>query len=212
MVGSAALRSVASLAQQPKVPVIGMLFAGNVPEFQIRVFWQGLRELGYIEGQNIRQEIRSAEGDPLRLPEMAAVLVREQVDVIVPFNSDAALAIKHATGEIPIVLLANGDPVGMGLVASLARPGGNITGTSSMAAELAGKHVEFLKEMCYRTLNRIAALLNAADPFSKPLVEHIRLAGKALHIEIVPFMVAAGPELDAAFPAMVDNKVEAVIV
>src|SRR4029077_5223057 len=87
MVGSAALRSVASLAQQPKVPVIGMLFAGNVPEFQIRVFWQGLRELGYIEGQNIRQEIRSAEGDPLRLPEMAAVLVREQVDVIVPFNS-----------------------------------------------------------------------------------------------------------------------------
>jgi putative tryptophan/tyrosine transport system substrate-binding protein len=194
------------------VPTVSMLFAGDLPEFQIRVFREGLRELGYVERQNIRVEIRSVEGDAPRLPDLAAALVREKVDVIVPFGTNAALAAKHATREIPIVLLANGDPVGMGIVASLAHPGGNITGTSPEIPQLAGKHVKLLKEVLPR-LRRIAALCNASDPvFADVFLENIRLADKTLQVDIVPVTVTAGPELDAAFPAMVGDKVGAIIV
>jgi len=191
---------------------VALLLGGTIPEFQIGVFRQALHDLGYVEGQNIRVEIHSATDDALRLPELAAVLVRNNVDVIVPFGTNAALAAKHATSEIPIVLLANGDPVGVGLVNSLAHPGGNITGTSSMGAELGAKHVELLQDML-PNLRRIAALSNSADAFfGQVFVNQIAVAGKARQIEIVPMTVAAGAELDATFPAMVDGNIEAVIV
>ena len=108
------------MAQQAKVPTVSVLFARDLPEFQIRVFREGLRELGYVAGQNIRVDIRLADGDAWNLRELAAALVREKVAVIVPFGTNAALTAKHATREIPIVLLANGDPVGTGIIASLA--------------------------------------------------------------------------------------------
>jgi putative ABC transport system substrate-binding protein len=112
-------------AEQPKVPTVGVLV---IPDYQLPLFRQGLRDLGYVEGQTIRLEIRSANGDLQRLPELAAELVRLKVDVLVAVFTPAVLAAQHATSETPIVMLGVGDPVGMGIVASLARPGGNITG------------------------------------------------------------------------------------
>jgi putative ABC transport system substrate-binding protein len=210
--GLASLAPTAILAQQRKIATVALLLGGTFPEFQIGVFRQGLRDLGYVEGQSIRVEIHPAEDNPQRLPELAAALVRDKVDVIVPFGTNAALAAKHATGEIPIVLLANGDPVGVGLVNSLAHPGGNITGTSSVAAELGAKHVELLVDMM-PNLRRVAAFGNFADAvFGQVFLNQIALAGKARQIEIMPMMVAAGAELDTAFPAMVRGNIEATIV
>jgi putative ABC transport system substrate-binding protein len=210
--GVAALAPTAILAQQRKMATVALLLGGTLAEFQIGVFRQALRDLGYVEGQSIRVEIHSAGDDAQRLPELAAALVRDKVHVIVPFGTNAALAAKRATSEIPIVLLANGDPVGVGLVNSLAHPGGNITGTSSMHAELGAKHVELLQDML-PNLRRVAVLGNSADAvFGQVFVKQIALAGKARQIEIVPMMLAAGPELDAAFPAMVGRNIEAVIV
>jgi putative ABC transport system substrate-binding protein len=209
---AAAPRPLPAAGQQPKKPTVAVLVAGNVPEFQIHAFRQALRDLGYVEGQNIQIEITSAEDDAQRLPEVAAALVRDKVDVIVPFNTNAALAAKRATSGLPIVLMGNGDPIGVGLVGSLAHPGGNITGTSSLHAELAAKHVELLKEMA-PDLRRVAALSNSEDAvFGQVFIKRIQAAGQAQQIEVVPVLVAAGTELDAAFPAMVDKKIEAVIV
>jgi putative ABC transport system substrate-binding protein len=205
--GTAIARPFAARAEQPKVPTVGVLV---IPDYQLPLFRQGLRDLGYVEGQTIRLEIRSANGDLQRLPELAAELVRLKVDVLVAVFTPAVLAAQHATSETPIVMLSVGDPVGMGIVASLARPGGNITGTGGLVA-LAAKNLELLKE-ALPSLRRIAALCNAPDPYSTPFLTQIQRAGDALKIEVVPLMVKAGPELDAAFPAMVANKVEAVIV
>ena len=138
--GAAAVWPLAAHAQQPKVPTIGALVIGNInPEQFWREFRQGLRDLGYIEGQNIRFEFRSAEGHLDRLSELAAELVRLKVDIIVTWFTPTALAAKQATDEIPIVMAETGDPVGTGLVASLPRPGGNVTGMAAVTAELAGK-------------------------------------------------------------------------
>ena len=193
--GAAALRPLAAAAQQPKVPMVGVLV---IPEYQLPVFRQRLHDLGYVEEQNIRLEIRSAKGDITRLPELAAELVLLKADVIVAVFTPAVLAAKHATSEIPIVMMGVGDPVGMGIVASLARPGGNITGIAILVDVLTEKNVELLKE-AVPGLSRIGALCNAPDPFSKVFLEHARLAGDAQKVEVLPFMVAADPELDALF-------------
>jgi putative tryptophan/tyrosine transport system substrate-binding protein len=206
--GAVATWPLGVLAQQPKVPTVGALvLLGD----QLPISRQKLRDLGYVEGQSIRFEIRSAERDLHRLPELADELVRMKVDVIVAVATPAILAAKQATSEIPIVMVGVGDPVGMGIVASLAHPGGNVTGLSSEADLLTEKDVELLKETV-PGVSRIAALCNAPDPFSKVFRDHARRAGDAQKVEIVPFMVTQGPELDAAFPAMVDQKVGAVIV
>ena len=124
--------------------------------------WHELRALGWVEGQNIIIESRSAEGKPERLPALAAELVQRQVDVLVTFPLLAAQAAKHATTTIPIVMINAADPVGTGLVASLARPGGNITGLSSMDTDLSGKRLALLKE-AVPTLSRVAVIWNATD-------------------------------------------------
>jgi putative ABC transport system substrate-binding protein len=136
--GAAAVGPLAARAQQAKVPTIGALVIGNInPEQFWREFRQGLRDLGYVEGQNIRFEFRSAEGDISRLPELAAELVRLKVDIIVTWFTPSAVAAKQATRDILIVMAETGDPIGTGLVASLPRPGGNVTGMASVTAELA---------------------------------------------------------------------------
>src|SRR5881398_4214436 len=133
--GAAAMRALAARAQQPKVPTIGALVIGNIsPEEFWRDFRQGLRDLGYVEGQNIRFEFRSAQGQANRVPELAAELVRLKVDVIVTWFTPPTQAAKQATHEIPIVMADTGDPIGTGLVASLPRPGGNVTGIASVPA------------------------------------------------------------------------------
>ena len=169
-------------AQQPaKMPRLGVLLAGDRQPF-LRLFGEGLRELGYIDGQTIQIEYRTADGKLDRLPDLAADLVRLKVDIIVASETPAVQAAKRATSEIPIVMAPSGDPVGTGLIASLSRPGGNVTGLSAATAELGGKSLDIIKEML-PTARRVAALVDPANPFSKSFVEHIQAAARTTGIE-----------------------------
>jgi putative ABC transport system substrate-binding protein len=140
-----------------------------------------LAELGWIEGRNLVVERRYAENQPERLPELAAELVRLNVDVIVATRTLGPLAAKQATSTIPIVMTASGDPLGSGLVASLARPGGNVTGMSLMAPDLGGKRLELLKELLPQ-LARVAVLWNAANPYAAIVFKETQAAGRTLGI------------------------------
>jgi putative tryptophan/tyrosine transport system substrate-binding protein len=211
--GAAAAWPLAARAQQSKVARIGALYIGlaDAESFK-KELQEGLRELGYMEGQNIAFEFRSAEGKLDRLPELAAELVRLKVDLIVALYVPSALAAKQATREIPIVIVA-ADPVETGIVASLARPGENITGVSLMSAVLIGKCVELFRDMLAAT-RQIALLTNAADPlFAKLILDEAERAGSITGIKIQPIMVR-GPdeELNAAFAAMKRGQADAVVI
>jgi putative tryptophan/tyrosine transport system substrate-binding protein len=212
LVGAVAIVwAVAARAQQSKLPTVGVLVRASLgwQEFW-QLFRQYLRDLGYSEGQNIRFEFRSDEGQMSRLPELAAELVRLKVDVIVPWFTPAAIAAKQATHEIPIVCAACGDMLGTGLVESLARPGGNVTGNSTLNAELAAKTVELIRDMV-PSAKRVAALANAPDPFSKSFLTQIQLAGEASGTAI-DMIQSSAENLDAAFSAMERSRPAAVIV
>jgi putative ABC transport system substrate-binding protein len=210
--GVVVVRPLAARAQQPKVPTIGALVIGNIsPEEFWREFRQGLRDLGYIEGQNIRFEFRSAEGQIDRLPELAAELVRLKVDVIVTWFTPTAVAARQATREIPIVMAETGDPIGTGLVMSLRRPGGNVTGIASVTAELAGKSVQLIRDML-PSARRVTALANASDPFSKPFLKQIQLGGEATGTAIKPVRISSNKEFESAFAAMERDRPDAIIV
>ena len=210
--GAAAMRALAAQAQQPKMPTIGALVIGNInPEQFWREFRQGLRDLGYVEGQNIRFEFRSAEGHLERLPELAAELVRLKVDIIVTWFTPTAVAARQATDKIPIVMAETGDPIGTGLVASLPRPGGNVTGIASATAELAGKSVQLIRDML-PSARRVTALANATDPFSKPFLEQIKLGGEATGTTIDTVSISNSEELEIAFASMEQDRPDAVIV
>ena len=210
---TAALRPLArAAAQQPRVPTIGVLVVGSPGSEKFwRLFRESMRELGYLEGQNVRYEFRSDEGQASRLPDLAAELVRLKVDLIVPWFTPATRAAKQATSDIPIVMAMTGNPVETGLIASLARPGGNVTGISNMGSEMAGKCVELTREML-PSARRLVALANAPDPFSKPFLERVRLGGDATGMTIDPILIHAPEELDAAFAAMAKEPPDAVIV
>ena len=211
--GAAAAWPLAARAQQAaKVPVIGALVIGNIDPSQFwQLFRQGLRDLGYVEGQNIRFEFRSAEGQINRLPELAAELVRLNVDIIVTWFTPPTHAAKQATREIPIVMADAGDPVGTGLIASLPRPGGNVTGIAGVTAELAGKCVELIREIL-PSARRVAALMNVTDPFSKPFLEKIQLGGEATGTTIDPVRIGSMEEFEAAFAEMEKKRPDAIIV
>jgi putative ABC transport system substrate-binding protein len=204
---------LAARAQQPaKLPIIGALVIGNTDPGQFwREFRQALRDLGYVEGQNIRFEFRSAEGQVNRLPELAAELVHLKVDVIVAWFTPAALAAQQATREIPIVMAETGDPIATGLVASLPRPGGNVTGIASVSAELAGKSVQLIRDMLPSACC-VAALANATDPFSKPFLEQIQLGGQATGTTINAIRISSNAEFESAFAAMEKDRPDAIIV
>ena len=191
---------------------IGVLVVGNADVDAFRTeLSEGLRQSGYIEGRNVVFEFRSAEEKLDLLPKLAGELVAIKVDVIVALYTPCALAAQQATKEIPIVAVS-GDPVGTGLVQSLAHPGGNITGVSLMAAELGGKCVELFHDM-FPSLRRIAALGNAADPFSKAFLEQVLAAGRATGVEIAPVIMVRSPdEVGAAFAAMKNDEAGAVVV
>jgi putative ABC transport system substrate-binding protein len=204
---------IAVLAQPSKVARIGVLYIGlaDAESFK-KELRDGLSELGYVEGQNIAFEFRSAEGKLDRLPELASELVRLNVDLIVALYVPSALAAKQATREIPIVIIA-AEPIETGIVASWARPGGNITGVALMSAALVGKCVELFRDMLSAT-RRIAVLTNAADPlFAKLVVDQVELAGRITGIEIQPIMVR-GPdeELDAAFATIARGRANAAVI
>jgi ABC-type uncharacterized transport system substrate-binding protein len=142
---------------------------------------------------------------------LAAELVRLKVDIIVTWFTPTALAAKQATREIPIVMAETGDPIGTGLVASLPRPGGNVTGIASVTAELAGKSVQLIRDML-PSARRVTALANATDPFFKPFLEQIELGGKATGTAIHPIMISSSEEFETAFAAMEKDRPDAVIV
>lgn len=206
------LRQHRAAAQPAKMATIGVLVIGEPdPAPMLQAFRDELQKLGYAEGRNVRIDVRSAGGNLQRLPELAAGLARDNVDVVATWMTPAVLAAKAATASIPIVMFGAADPVGMGLVASLARPGGNVTGLSGLTVDLAIKIVSLLKEMLPET-TRLAALCNAPDPFSNLFRDQVEAAGKANGVEIESVMVTAGAALDAAFPAMNNGKITAAIV
>ena len=190
--GAAVAWPLAARAQQTKVYRIGALFVGNADVDSLRTeLREALRKSGYVEGQNLLFEFRSAEEELDRLPKLAAELVALKVDVIVAIYTPCALAAQRSTREIPIVIVS-GNPIETGLVPSLSRPGGNITGVSLIAAELDGKCVEFFRDM-FPSVRRVAALGSAADPISKLFLEQVQLAGRTTNIEIAPAIMVRGP-------------------
>ena len=207
--GTALAWPLAARAQQVKR--VGVLDLGNADAQSFATeLREGLRKGGYIEGQNIEYAFRSSDYIA-NLPKLAAELVGLKVDVLVALYPPCALAAQQATREIPIVTIS-GDPVALGLVASLARPGGNITGISLMAAELHGKCVELLHDML-PSARRVAVIANTADALTNLLIEKVRLAGGTTGIEIAPVVLVGGKdELDAAFLKVKEERADAVVV
>jgi putative ABC transport system substrate-binding protein len=171
----------------------------------------GLRELGYVEGQNVIVEVRWTDGQPERLPELAAELVRLKVDVIVTHGVPAARAVKTATTDIPIVVATAADMVGAALVASLARPGGNLTGTSDQVTELSGKVLQLLKEML-PGLNRVAVLWNRMNPGAARTAEATQTTARELGLQVSSLDVRSPDEIAEALEAAAEGRVDAVIV
>jgi len=205
--------SLATEAQSPaQVHRIGRLSGWSPnPDPNVEALRQHLRDLGYVEGHNLVLELRYAEGRAERLPDLAAELVQLQVEVIVAEGAAAIRAAQQATRTIPIVMAAASDPVEQGFVASLAHPGGNITGLSFLNAELPGKRLELLKETLPQS-TRVAALVNPAHPYYEPLMHNLTGAARALGLDLHVVEVRRADALDTAFAAMTHAGVDAVIV
>jgi putative ABC transport system substrate-binding protein len=210
--GAAAAWPLAARAQRPAMPVVGFLsphassvaYAGGLPK--------GLQELGYAEGRNIRIEYRWAQGRFELLPELAAELVRLDVDVIVASLTEASLVAKKATTTTPIVMAGVADPVAVGLIASLARPGGNITGTSGLAADIVGKQIELLKEVV-PGLSRVAVLWNPANSAFQALqLGQVEVAARMAGLQLQLLKARAPNEFEAAFADIVKEGTPALAV
>ena len=211
LAGAVAAPLAAGAQQAGKVYRIGLL-SPTSQGLGVEGFREGLRALGYVEGRTIVVEHRSAEGRFDRLPELAAELVRIRVDVIVAVVTQAALAAKNATKTIPIVMLAVGDPVGAGLVTSLAQPGGNVTGTSFQNVEVAGKSLEFLKSVMPK-LRVVTVLWNPANPvFQGQMVKETETAARSLGIQLRMLAARDAKEIERAFATMTGERTEALTV
>jgi len=209
-IGVVAAPCVASAQQAGKVHRIGFLALFSGPGPQVEAFRQRLSELGYVEGRNVVIEYRFAAGKSERLPEMAAELVRLKVEVIVGSATPVIAAAKRATATIPIVMAAAADPVRSGLVSSLARPGGNVTGSTILSNELAGKRLQLMREVVPKAAT-VAVLANPgmATPL---LLEEIRTAARQLSIQVVVQEVRAATDLPGAFSAMERERAQALMV
>jgi len=198
-------------AQQARIPKVGVLTLSVSPSTPtLEAFRQGLREYGYVDGQNIALEYRFAQGSPVKLGGMAAELVRMPVDVIVTESVLAAEAAKRATGTIPIVTAVHGDPVGAGLVSTLTRPGGNVTGLSLLAPELSGKRLQLLKEVLPRA-TRVAAIWNTTNVAAPRYLTETRAAAQSLGLNVESVEVRNPSDLDAAFDSVVAGRPSAFI-
>jgi ABC-type uncharacterized transport system substrate-binding protein len=210
--GAAAACPVAARAQQPAVPVIGLIDAASAADRTdvMAAFREGLAEAGYVEGQNVAIEYRWAEGRFDRLPELATDLARRRVSVIVtPATTAAALAAKAATATIPIVFGVGGDPVQLGLVASLNRPGGNATGINFFTIELMSKRMQLLRELI-PAAKRVAVLVNPTDRSFETTLRDVEAA--AIGQQLVALEAATAREIDAAFEGLEREKVDALFV
>ena len=199
-------------AQQPagKVPRIGFLSTAALSSLSSRLdaFRRGLQELSYVEGKNIIIEYRSAEGNVDRLPELAAELVRLKVDCIVTAGENPTRAAKQATSTIPIITTTVGDPVGLGFVASLARPGGNITGLSTVSPDLSGKRMELLKE----TIPKLSRIAFFDDTRSFERNKEIEVAARSFKVQLISLEVRSLDELETAFRSSVKSRADAFMV
>ena len=201
-------------AQEPaNIPRIGYLDANPLSGDTARMeaFQQGLRELGYVEGKNIVIELRSAEGKRDRLPTLAAELVHLKVDVIVTAGASTTRAAMKATTTIPIVIAQHSDPVGAGFVASLARPGGNITGLSTLAPEISGKQLELLKEIVPK-LSRLVVLGTSTRPGNAQALREVELAARAFRVKLQYLDVLDPKDIETAFGAARKGRADAVLV
>jgi putative ABC transport system substrate-binding protein len=194
---------------QEKAARVGFLLIGDAEP--MGPVFKALRDRGYVEGRNTEFVVRSAQGDASRLPELAKDLAGSKVDIIVASLTPSAMAAKNATRDIPIVMAPVGDPVGIGLVASLARPGGNVTGLSSVSAELGSKLLEVVREVLPKA-RRVAVLGLATDPFSAAFADRIRKDAQAMQVESRPVLVRGANELDNAFATLKKEQTDAVIV
>ena len=213
--GAAAAWPLAARAQQPAMPVVGIINAG-APETsvsRVTAFRQGLGELGYLDGQNVTIEYRWAEGRYDRYPELVADLIRRKVSVIATGASGpAAFAAKAATSSIPIVFGVGEDPVRLGLVASLARPGGNVTGVNFFTAEVAAKRLGLLRELAPRT-TRVAVLVNPANAASaESTARDVRAAAPALGLQVQMLNATTVREIDTAYASLVRERADALVV
>ena len=209
-----AFGGVVAQAQQPaKVPRIGFLSASSPEALSSRIeaFRQGLRELGYIEGKNIVIEWRSAEGKLDRLPALASELVRLKVDIIVTAGPSLTRPAKEATSTIPIVMTFDPDPVGSGFVASLARPGGNITGLSTLSPEISGKQLELLKETLPK-LSRMAVLGNSTSPGNAQALRETELAAGAFKVQLQYLDVLDPNDIETTFRNASKGRADAILV
>jgi len=198
-------------AQEKKLPRVGVLTSSAMNQALREAFLRGMREHGYVEGRNVMLEWRAADGQAERANALAAELVKLKVNVIVAMLTPAVQAARKATRTIPIVMAGVGDPLGTGLVSSLAKPGGNVTGVSASSAEASGKRIGLLRELV-PGLKRLGILINGSDPFSRPFVEEARDPAKRAGIELHVVDVRQPAQVDPAFAGMKKAGVGAVLV
>jgi ABC-type uncharacterized transport system substrate-binding protein len=212
--GGATAWPLAARAQQPALPVIGLLEPRSPDTIadQLRAFRQGLKDTGYVEGENVTVEYRWAENQSDRLAALAAELASRRVAVIAALGGPAAaFAAKSATTTIPIVFIVAEDPVGMGLVASLARPGGNLTGINFFSAELVAKRLELLRELV-PAATRVAVLVNPAGPGYETTLRDMEPAARAIGLQIQVLNASTSSEINAAFATFVRERPDALFV
>jgi putative ABC transport system substrate-binding protein len=213
LLGSATAWPLAARAQQPAMPMIGFL-SGSASGDRAHVvapFWQGLRETGYAEGQNVSIEYRWAQDQYDRLPDLAADLVRRKVEVIAATDTPSAVAAKAASTTIPIVFAIGGDPVGDGLVISFNRPAGNVTGISFMSVELGAKQLGLLRELVPMAA-RIAVLVDPNFPITERYVSGVRALSSAIRQQIEVLYASTGRDIDAAFASLAQKPIDALLV
>ena len=214
LVGGAAAWPFAARAQQlGKVRLIGGLFAGTEAsqDRYLKRFRDGMRELGYTEGSNIRLELRFAEGHPDRLPSLAADLIKLNPDVLIGSPLPPNLALKQATSTIPIVMANVADPVGFGLVKSLSRPGGNVTGLANFTDQLASKQLDLMRELLPR-VSRLAVLVNVGNPLHVRQLNDTKTAAERLSIELVQFEAQNPMEVEAAISEISREQLKALLI
>jgi putative ABC transport system substrate-binding protein len=204
---------LAARAQQPAMPVIGVLLTQSADDYKIEIatLLQGLKETGYVEGQNVAIEYRYAENQLDRLPALAGDLVRRRVPVIAALSAPAALAAKVATTTIPIVFLVGGDPVALGLVASLNRPGGNLTGTAILSGELAPKRLQLLHELL-PNVARFGVLADPANVVTPPVITDLQAAARTLGLQLVVVDARTDSDIETAFANFSQRRVGGVLV
>jgi putative tryptophan/tyrosine transport system substrate-binding protein len=211
--GAATAWPLATRAQQAPMPVIGLLSGSSLVgrAHLLTAFLRGVRESGYVEGENVAIEYRWAQDQFDRLPDLAAELARRRVAVIAAIDTPAAIAAKAATTTVPVVFASGGDPVREGLVASLSRPGGNVTGVSFLASETGTKLLGLLLELLPGAV-RIGALVDPKWPFTEPFVADVRAAAAAIRKPIDVLPASTGGDIDAVFASFAQKPVDALVV